>query len=142
MSAAFLMGINTNRYSRGLAFTLSDDGAYYTVSGIGSCTDAEVKIPPKYKGLPVTEIGRLAFNSCKSISSVVIPKSIVTIRYYAFLDSGLTTAIFADTSHDWGLYDNGLNVIGSVTKEEIANATEVANMLRIKHSSRLWGKTE
>jgi hypothetical protein len=142
VSVAFLIGVNSKTYSKGLAFTLSSDGTYYIVTGIGSCTDEELKIPPKYKGLPVTEIGRLAFEDCKSFHSVIIPKSVVSIRYYAFLDSGLTSAIFEDVSRDWGLYDNNLNEIEKITAAQIADATAVANMLRIKNSSRLWKKLE
>ena len=35
--------------------------------------DGEVVIPPQIGGLPVTEIGKSAFYSCRSLTSVVIP---------------------------------------------------------------------
>ena len=46
--------------SKGLAFTLLDDGTY-EVSGIGSCTDTEIIISSVYNDKPVTSIGDSAF---------------------------------------------------------------------------------
>ena len=46
--------------SKGLAFTLLDDGTY-EVSGIGSCTDTEIVISSVYNDKPVTSIGDSAF---------------------------------------------------------------------------------
>ena len=47
--------------SKGLEFTLNDDGASYTLLSYGDCKDAQVVIPSEYKGLPVTAIGSYAF---------------------------------------------------------------------------------
>ena len=33
-----------------LKYTQSNDGTYYIVSGLGSCTDAEIVIPSTHKG--------------------------------------------------------------------------------------------
>ena len=48
-------------YSEGLAYQLSDDGTYYICTGIGTCDDEELRIPPVYNSLPVKEIGPHAF---------------------------------------------------------------------------------
>ena len=40
--------------SKGLAYTLNADGASYSITGIGECTDTEIMIPSEYNGLPVT----------------------------------------------------------------------------------------
>ena len=79
----------TYSYSIGLAYTLSDDETYYIVSGIGTCTDTDIKIPPKYKGLPVREVGESAFAGTffvpnSSITSVVFPNTIIKIDANAF----------------------------------------------------------
>ena len=71
-------------YSSGLEYTLSEDGTYYICSGIGTCTDTDIKIPPSYKGLSVKIIGAQAFRACLNIVSVVIPGSVEKIDYAAF----------------------------------------------------------
>ena len=70
-------------YESNLEYTLSSDGTYYIVSGIGSCTDKKIYIPDVYKGKPVKEIADNAFISC-SLTSVIIPDSITSIGKHAF----------------------------------------------------------
>ena len=70
--------------SRHLAYTLSDDGASYYVSGIGTCTDTELIISSTYNGLPVTQIYNAAFDGCTQITSVIIPEGVTSINYNAF----------------------------------------------------------
>lgn len=69
--------------SKGLEFTLNDDGASYTLLSYGDCKDAQVVIPSEYKGLPVTAIGSYAFKK-SGITSVSIPESVTQIAYDAF----------------------------------------------------------
>ncbi len=69
--------------SVGLAYTLSDDGTYYSVSGKGECTDMIIVIPDTYNGLPVREIGKLAFNNFSG-TTVHIPASVSMIGERAF----------------------------------------------------------
>lgn len=66
------------------AWTLSEDGAYYILSGIGTVKAAAIEIPATYKGLPVKEIASKAFSGQTQITSVTIPSSVTTIRGYAF----------------------------------------------------------
>ncbi|MBQ9760142.1 MAG: hypothetical protein IJW16_02205 [Clostridia bacterium] len=67
--------------SEGLAYELSDDGTYYIVTGIGECTDRTVRIPTRYKGLPVTNIAYCAFSfdSAPNMTKIIIPESISTL---------------------------------------------------------------
>jgi hypothetical protein len=50
-------GTTTEDYSQGLEYTLSDDGTYYSVTGIGTCEDKIVRIPPTCNDIPVTVVG-------------------------------------------------------------------------------------
>jgi hypothetical protein len=70
--------------SEGLAYTLSDDGESYIVSGIGTCTDTDIVIPAIYSGKKVTSIGMEAFFYCQQITSVSIPDTVLTIGSAAF----------------------------------------------------------
>ena len=70
--------------SEGLKFKLNDDGASYSVWGIGVCEDVDVVIPSSYNGLPVTSIGYSAFSGCFDLKSVKIPNSVTSIERGAF----------------------------------------------------------
>ena len=65
----------------GLTFHLWDDHAE-----LAECdtTAKTVTIPAEFEGLPVTEIGENAFNSCKNLTEVIIPESVTTIGQSAF----------------------------------------------------------
>ena len=90
-----------------LEFLLSDNGEYYTVTGLGGELSDTVNIPSTYKGLPVKEIdsfvfmeakhikkvylseglekiGASAFKNCTSLESIVIPESVTQIGSEAF----------------------------------------------------------
>ena len=69
--------------SQGLEYTLVD-GSYYTVTGLGTCTDTEVVIPLMYNGLFVREIDDYAFNYCNRLTGVTIPDSVTYIGDFAF----------------------------------------------------------
>ena len=80
-------GYNTSKvdiwkpYSTGLAYTLN--GSFYDVSGIGTCADLDVIIPPTYNGVRVYRIAKDAF-AYSSITGVVVPSSIGFIETRAF----------------------------------------------------------
>ena len=77
--------------TEGLAYTLNDDGASYTVTK-GTVTGGDVVIPATYNGLPVTIIGEDAFGDCEDLTSITIPDSITNIGEWAFSDcTGLTS---------------------------------------------------
>lgn len=73
-------------YSEGLEFSLSADGTYYILEGMGTCTDVDLIIPETYNNLPVAAIGKLAYNKRLNIKSVTIPRSITSIGRFAFSD--------------------------------------------------------
>lgn len=72
------------KVSEGLEFSLSEDGTYYKVEGIGDCTDSNVVIPSRYMNLPVTTISEGAFAYQKDIASITIPESITKIESSVF----------------------------------------------------------
>ena len=71
-------------HSIGLEYELSADGSYYTVTGIGTCTDNTLVIPGKYNGIAVTTIGEDAFINATQITSVIILEGVKIIGADAF----------------------------------------------------------
>ena len=66
-----------------LEYTLSEDGSYYSVTGIGTCKESVV-IPATYNDLPVREIADGAFFWERGLKSVVIPNGVARIGDHAF----------------------------------------------------------
>ncbi len=85
------------QYSSNLEFALSDDGSYYSVA-MGECSDAEIFIPSEYNGKPVAHIAHSGFRD-SSITSIVIPASVVELEYNAFSNcKNLVSVIFEEGS--------------------------------------------
>ena len=93
---------------QGLVFTSNGDGTC-TVSGIGTCTDTDLRIPPKSPaGDTVTAIGDYAFAGCTGLTSVTIPDSVVSIGGSAFNGcTGLTSIYFNGTEAEWNAITKG-----------------------------------
>lgn len=66
--------------SVGLHYSLNPDGITYAVSGRGSCEDAYIVIPDRYKGLSVTTITEEAFYGDKTVTGIQIPASVTLIE--------------------------------------------------------------
>ena len=69
---------------RGLAYRIENDGNYCIITGIGTCGDKDIVIPEKIEGVTVTTIKEKAFYGCSKITSVKIPKGVVSIGFDAF----------------------------------------------------------
>lgn len=67
----------------GLAYELSEDGSYYTVTGMGSCKELVLTVPSEFCGKPVRVIGQKAFAETK-IKSIILSEGIEEICYEAF----------------------------------------------------------
>jgi len=80
-------------YSDGLLFALNSTKTGYIVTGIGDCTDIEIKITPIYNNLPVLEINSRAFYNCTSLTSITIPDSVTSIGKNAFYGCTSLTSI-------------------------------------------------
>ena len=102
IGAVFLLGNKEEKKKGELEFALNEDGESYSVVGLGNYSDTDVVIPDTYKGKPVTKIADKAFygidivsvnggisqgklNDCAQITSIVIPDSVTSIGYEAFL---------------------------------------------------------
>ena len=72
------------KYSKGLVYELSEDGSYYIVAGIGTCTDNDIVFPSTHKGLPVKEIKEYSFGFDDDIYSLLIPEGVEKIGASAF----------------------------------------------------------
>ena len=83
--------------SLGLKYSRIDYKDEYTVSGIGTCNDADIIIPEYYNGMPVTAISPLVFADKSSIRSISIPASINMIEEWAFKNcTGLEAVYITD----------------------------------------------
>ena len=107
--------------TKGLAFTLSEDGTSYSVSA-GSTTDRDVFIPAYHNGLPVTsigyigfansdvdpedfEVGGYAFLSCSNLKTIVIPPTVTVIGDAAFMMcEGLERIVIPESVKEIGEY--------------------------------------
>ncbi len=78
---------NTTLYAQwqiAAIYTLSNDNAYYTVTGLNDDTVRDLVILDTYKDLPVKEIASAAFYECDNLTSVIISDGIQTIGGWAF----------------------------------------------------------
>ena len=82
--------------TEGIVYEISKDGTYASVVDYTG-TAAKVIIADSYRGVPVTHIGGEVFNENESITSVFIPKSIISIDLFAFTNcTNLTSVIISD----------------------------------------------
>ena len=142
--------------AEGLEFTLYNN-SYYAVTGIGTCTAVNIRIPSVYNGKPVTAIDPYAFKNCTSVQNIAIPTSVTNINYSAFEGCGnLTSVTFDDNSQltGIGLYafsscnslmsieiPAGVTYIGSSAFKECSGLTsiEIPNNVTSIGTSAFWG---
>ncbi|MBO5042722.1 MAG: leucine-rich repeat domain-containing protein, partial [Clostridia bacterium] len=95
--------------SQGLGFIPQGAGTCY-VSGIGTCTDADVVIPAvSPSGDSVTSIGEEAFYNCTSLTSIEIPDSVTSIGDKAF--SGCESLMSITVDEDNEIYHSEGNCL-------------------------------
>lgn len=74
----------TITYTDALAFTLSDNGSYYIVTGRGNADEAYIFVPAQFAGKPVKSIGVSAFENDAALTDIYLPESVEAIADYAF----------------------------------------------------------
>lgn len=96
--------------SANLQYVLNEDETAYILTGIGSCTDADVVIPSKIGGKLVTHIADGAFKNCTNIKSVTMGTAIVEIGAEAFSGcSSLNTIYYEGSKAMWNSVIKGSN---------------------------------
>ena len=90
------------RYSAGLNFTSNGDGTA-TVSGMGACTDTDLRIPLySTASEPVTAIAAFAFYNCADVTSVTIPANVTLIGRNAFFGcTAMADAVYTGDLAEW-----------------------------------------
>ena len=90
--------------TNGITYQLSNDGAYYTVTGYDG-SDTVIVIPDSVGGIPVTKIADNAFKDKQRITSITVPDSVTSIGSYAFRGcSSLVSVVIPDSVTSIGDY--------------------------------------
>ena len=123
-------------YSEGLTYTLRSDGKSYKVKDVGTCTDTEIRLPTKYEGLPVTEVGTKAFAENMTLTSIFFPKTIKTIGKDAFYQcQSLQTVTIPDSVTKIG--DSAFANCTSLTSAVIGNGVTSINKSLFSYCTNL-----
>jgi hypothetical protein len=111
-----------------LEYTLNADESAYIVTGIGACTDTNIKIPSDINGKLVTEIADGAFENCTNIKSVEMGVSIAKIGTGAFSGcTSLTTILYEGSRAQWNAIA-GSQAIQIKVKYAIDNSWELGGV--------------
>ncbi|MBQ8749573.1 MAG: hypothetical protein IJZ29_03800 [Clostridia bacterium] len=94
-------------YEDGLAYTLSDDGTYYSVRAKDSSVTGDVVILNEIDGIPVTTLEEDAFENCSGITSIHIPSNVNAPEYNVYSKDGLE--IYID-SEDFISFNNSVGI--------------------------------
>ena len=150
--------------SESLLYEFDDSSKTFTVTGIGTYTDAHVVIPDTHNGYPVVAIGERAFAGCSSLTSVTIPDSVTTIGNSVFsycssltsvtipdsvtaigddafsYCSSLTIVIFEDPA-GWWYADSADATSGTaISESRLTNVSTAASYLRNHYCYKYWFK--
>ncbi|MBD5092333.1 MAG: leucine-rich repeat domain-containing protein [Clostridiales bacterium] len=98
----------------GFRFEETNNG--YTVSKFYyNSTETTITIPSEYNGKPVTNIGEYALNSLDTITSLIIPASVINISPKAFNNNKLASITIAEGNPKYHSANNCIIETGSKT---------------------------
>ena len=80
-------------------YTYEVENGEATITGVDSSISGDVTIPSTLGGYSVISIGRCAFDSCKSLKSIIIPDSVTSIGEEAFYECTSLTSITVDENN-------------------------------------------
>ena len=114
--------------AEGLEFTLYNN-SYYAVTGIGTCTAANIKIPSVYNGKPVTMIGNSAFQDCMVLQNIEISTGVTSIGAGAFSDCiRLTSVTFGENSQLTSIHNNAFSGCSSLTSVTFGENSQLTSI--------------
>lgn len=87
-------------------YFLKLDGTY-TVRGIKDESIENVTIPAEHKGIPITKIGKRAFEDCTGLTSITIPESVTSIGEFAFTNCTNLSEVHISNIASWCNIDFG-----------------------------------
>lgn len=110
----------TPKESTGLDLWLNDDGSYYWVIGLGSCTDDHIVLPAEVNGIPVERIDAAAFGDVSG-KILTLSRNIGVLGNYNL--SGSWSAIYvAPGNESFSSIDGNLYSLDGKTLYEYAAA--------------------
>jgi hypothetical protein len=104
------------------------DGTSYEVYGFESAGQeiASITIPESIHGVSVTQIGEDAFASCRTLSTISIPKTVSLIKANAFTSCTSLTTLAVDSANK----TYALNADGTILYEKTPGNKQVVYVLR------------
>ncbi len=83
-------------YSTGLAYIMNSDGASYTCTGVGECTDDIISVPPTHNSLPVTYVGEVGSGhgeNWSGVTTLIIPDGVTVPIMSFYCNQSITTLV-------------------------------------------------
>jgi len=104
LAVGLCVGVSVSNAAKGhCKLKLSEDGSYYIVTGKAGFFAKKVNIPDEYKGKPVQEIKKKAFQNWKStwIKEITVGKNVTTIGEDAFYGPSPENTYYNGTLEEW-----------------------------------------